>query len=75
MQTALRELQAPLVAVSGIAGYADMDKLTCRRMFDRFYVIGDGVSGARPGTGLMAPKVGIAAHMQANKILELLLEL
>ncbi len=71
----LKHLTAPIVAVSGIAGYQDVEKLLCRKLFDRLYVIGDGVTAAAPGMGLMAPKVGVAAHLQANKILELLLEM
>jgi sulfur carrier protein ThiS adenylyltransferase len=69
----LSKMDIPLVAVSGIAGYRDMDKLVCRCRLSKLFLIGDGTSAARPGQGLMAPKVGIAAHMQANKILELLL--
>ena len=69
----LRETNIPIVAVSGIAGHENADKLVCRKIMHRFYLIGDGISAARPGCGLMAPKVGIAAHLQANKILELLL--
>ncbi len=69
----LRSMNIPIVAVSGIAGYEDMDKMVCRQLFAKLYLIGDGASAAQPGRGLMAPKVGIAAHMQANKILELLL--
>lgn len=75
VETVLRELKNPIVAVSGIAGYSDADKLVCRERFHNFYVVGDGVTAAQPGAGLMAPKVGIAAHIQANKILELLLDL
>ena len=30
-------------------------------------------TGAAPSCGLMAPRVGIAAHMQANVVLRLLL--
>jgi sulfur carrier protein ThiS adenylyltransferase len=75
VETCLADLRKPVVAVSGIAGYADADKLVCREPMRNFYLIGDGVSAAQPGCGLMAPKVGIAAHMQASKILELLLDL
>ncbi len=74
VETTLRELKKPIVAVSGIAGYHDADRLICRKAGRHFYLIGDGKTAAKPGMGLMAPKVGIAAHLQANKILELLLE-
>ena len=75
VEIALRELRKPIVAVSGIAGYHDADKLICRNIRKQLYVIGDRISAAEPGNGLMAPKVGIAAHLQASKILELLMEL
>jgi sulfur carrier protein ThiS adenylyltransferase len=38
-----------------------------------FWLVGDGEAAARPGQGLMAPRVGIAAHHQANAVLRLLL--
>jgi len=71
--SSLRLFARPIVAVSGIAGHDDAGKLVCREVMDNLYLIGDGVSAAGPGRGLMAPKVGIAAHLQANKVLELLL--
>ncbi len=74
VEVALSRLTAPIVAVSGIAGYSDIGKVVCRQPMNRLYVIGDGESAACAGHGLMAPKVGVAAHLQANKILELLLE-
>jgi sulfur carrier protein ThiS adenylyltransferase len=73
VETVLTTLRKPVVAVSGIAGYHDAEKLVCREPMKNFYLIGDGVSAAQPGAGLMAPKVGIAAHLQASKILDLLL--
>jgi len=35
--------------------------------------VGDQKTEARPGVGLMAPRVGIAAHHQANLVLRILL--
>jgi len=32
-----------------------------------------GVTEARPGEGLMAPRVGVAAHHQANAVVRILL--
>jgi sulfur carrier protein ThiS adenylyltransferase len=75
VETVLRTLKKPIVAVSGIAGYNHAEKLVCRKIMKNLYMIGDGITAAAPGMGLMAPKVGIAAHLQANKILEILLEL
>jgi sulfur carrier protein ThiS adenylyltransferase len=38
------------------------------------YVVGDLKTRARPGCGLMAPRVGIVAHIQANLALRLIIE-
>ncbi len=71
----LSKFDIPVVAVSGIAGFENAHELKCRNLMKNLYVIGDGITAAAPGMGLMAPKVGIAAHMQASKILELLLKI
>ena len=65
--------QVPVVAASGLAGYAPSNSVTTRRAGTNFYLVGDGETAARPGEGLMAPRVGIAAHHQANAVLRLLL--
>ncbi len=62
----------PLVVGSGIAGYGRNNDIRTEREGD-LYICGDGVSEARPGRGLMAPRVGIAANHQANQVLEILL--
>lgn len=62
-----------LVAASGIAGYEPSNTIQTTRISERFYLCGDGISAAEPGRGLMAPRVGIAAHHQANTVLQLLL--
>jgi len=63
----------PLVAASGLAGFAPSNTVTTQRVGRNFYLVGDGETAARPGEGLMAPRVGIAAHHQANAVLRLLL--
>ena len=62
-----------LVAASGIAGYEPSNTIRTEKISDFFYLCGDGISAAEPGRGLMAPRVGIAAHHQANTVLQLLL--
>jgi len=62
-----------LVAASGIAGHESSNTIRTTRVTEKFYLCGDGVSAAEPGRGLMAPRVGIAAHHQANTVLQLLL--
>lgn len=63
------------VGASGLAGFEDNNTITTKRLHNNVYIIGDGESEAKPGQGLMAPRVGIAAHHQANQILRILLGL
>jgi len=65
--------QRPLVAASGMAGHGTANTITTRRAGSNFYLCGDGETGAAQGCGLMAPRVGVAAHHQANAVLRLLL--
>lgn len=65
--------QIPLVAASGLAGYGPANSITTRKTAKNLYICGDAVTAAEPGSGLMAPRVGIAAHHQANAVLRLLL--
>ena len=61
------------VGASGLAGYGDNNAIRTQKIKTNVYIIGDGTSAAGPGQGLMAPRVGIAAHHQANQILRILL--
>ncbi len=63
----------PLVAASGMAGYETSNSIRTQKVRNNFYLIGDQKTAARPGCGLMAPRVGIAANHQANAVLRLLL--
>lgn len=63
----------PLVAASGLAGHLPSNTVVTRRAGPRLIIVGDRVTGAAQGTGLMAPRVGVAAHHQANAVLRLLL--
>ncbi len=69
----LKRPDTPLVAASGMAGHGSSNAITTRRVARNFYLCGDGISAAQPGNGLMAPRVGIVAHHQANAALRLLL--
>ena len=64
--------ELPLVVGSGMAGYESSNTVRTRRA-GTLYVCGDETSEARPGTGLMAPRVGVCAHHQANMALRILL--
>ncbi|MFZ2948874.1 MAG: sulfur carrier protein ThiS adenylyltransferase ThiF [Desulfuromonadaceae bacterium] len=65
--------RSTVVAASGLAGYGPNNSIETRRVSPRLYLIGDAVSEAAPGNGLMAPRVGIAAHHQANQVIRILL--
>lgn len=71
VRTAMRG--TPLVTVSGLAGYGPADEIGVTRIFENIYLVGDRGTAAGPGCGLMAPRVCVAAGMQANVVLRLLL--
>jgi sulfur carrier protein ThiS adenylyltransferase len=62
-----------VVAASGVAGYGDNNEIKTTRFASTIFIVGDQKTAARPGVGLMAPRVGIAAHHQANTVLRILL--
>ncbi len=62
-----------VVAASGVAGYGDGNEIRVMELTRRLFIIGDAKSEARPGMGLMAPRVGIAAHQQANTVVRIIL--
>lgn len=61
-----------IVAASGVAGYGDNNAIRTTRFSSKIFIVGDQRSAAGPGMGLMAPRVGIAAHHQANVVLRLI---
>lgn len=62
----------PLILGNGMAGWGGNNLLGTRRL-GNLYVCGDESTEAGPGRGLMAPRVGAAACLQANQALEILL--
>jgi sulfur carrier protein ThiS adenylyltransferase len=62
----------PLVVGLGMAGFGKNDLLGTRRI-DNLYICGDGISEISDSLPPIAPRVGIVAHMQANQVLEILL--
>jgi len=64
---------APVVVATGLAGHAPSNTIVTQRLGQGIILVGDLVTAAQPGTGLMAPRVGVAAHHQANAVLRLLL--
>jgi len=65
--------QVAYVGSSGMAGFGDNNMIVTKTIHPGIYLVGDAVSGAKPGQGLMAPRVGIAAHHQANQALRIIL--
>lgn len=61
-----------LIVGNGMAGFGANELFKTRRI-GHLYVCGDERSEAGHGFGLMAPRVGVCAHMQANLALEIIL--
>ncbi len=75
VETALRALpEAAVIAASGLAGTGEANAIRTRRVNRRFWVVGDEISAAQPGVGLMAPRVMVAAGHQAVAVMRLLLD-
>ena len=65
--------QTYLVSGSGMAGYLSANTITTRRVFNRLYLCGDGVTDMADANGLMAPRVAVCANHEANMALRLIL--
>ena len=61
-----------LVAASGMAGMGSPNRIETRRITDRFYLCGDGVSDEEETMGLVAPRVMLCAAHQAQTVLRIL---
>lgn len=64
-----------LVAASGMAGFEGGNTIRTRKIMDKFYLCGDGVSDVADGIGLVAPRVMLCAAHQALTAIRLVLEL
>ncbi len=74
LRVALTDLKGiGYVGASGVAGFGENNAIRTSRIAAKVYLVGDGESAAAPGQGLMAPRVGIAAHQQANQAVRILL--
>lgn len=62
-----------IVAASGLAGYFSNNTIITKKITDKFYLTGDDVSAAQPGSGLMAPRAALAASHQANTVLRIIM--
>jgi sulfur carrier protein ThiS adenylyltransferase len=64
--------EKPLVIGLGVAGWGKNDIIHCRKV-DNMFICGDEISEIAPDMPPLAPRVGIVANMQANIVLEILL--
>ncbi len=63
----------PIVSASGLAGYYSSNLIKVRKVTPYLYIVGDEEYSTETGIGLMAPRVGIAANMQANTVLRIIM--
>jgi len=64
---------APVVTVSGLAGYGPANAITTERLAENLYVVGDLESDIRDGHSLLATRVMVAAAHEAHAVVRLLL--
>jgi len=65
----------PVVIGSGLAGWGRNETIRCRKIDNTIYVCGDETTAACDDFPPMAPRVGIVANMQANVVIEILMNL
>ncbi len=63
----------PIVSASGLAGYYSSNLIKVRKVTPYLYIVGDEEYSAEVGIGLMAPRVGIAANIQANTAIRIIM--
>ncbi|MFH0815597.1 MAG: sulfur carrier protein ThiS adenylyltransferase ThiF [Methanobacteriota archaeon] len=62
----------PIVAASGVAGWGTCESIEMRRI-PPLYLVEDKRAKSSDSGVLLAPKVGLLAHMQANMVMEIIL--
>lgn len=63
-----------LVAASGMAGFGSANDIRTRKITQRFYLCGDGVSDVADGIGLVSSRVMLCAAHQAHTVVRLILK-
>ncbi len=63
-----------IVTASGMAGWGRSNEMRVRKMGDRIVAVGDGESAVGASAAPHSPRVGIAAAMEANSVVALLLQ-
>ncbi|MBO6005124.1 MAG: sulfur carrier protein ThiS adenylyltransferase ThiF [Verrucomicrobia bacterium] len=72
---ALSKTNIPIVAASGLAGFGRSNDIRVRKVGSHLYLVGDLTSGISPELAPASPRVGIAASIQANTVIAILLGL
>ena len=72
---ALANSGIPVVAASGLAGFGKSNDIQIRKAGADLYLVGDLVSGISAKLSPFSPRVGIAAAMEANTVIAILLGL
>ena len=73
IETVLSEMPEKYLVVGlGMAGWGDSNTIHCRKV-DKMFICGDEISEISPELPPIAPRVGMVASMQANVVLEILL--
>ena len=65
----------PLVIGSGMAGWGNSESVRCRKIDNTLIVCGDESSEVSENLPPLAPRVGMVANMQANVVIEILMNL
>lgn len=74
VETVLAKMKGKrIVAASGMAGFGNSNAIQTKAVSENLIIAGDMETGIKPGLGLYAARVGIAANHQTNAILELLI--
>ena len=63
----------PVVAASGLAGFGNSNAVRLHKAGPHLYIVGDLASGVSPELAPASPRVGIAAAMEANTVIAVLL--
>lgn len=63
-----------LIAASGMAGLISPNLIKTRRVTERFYLCGDGISDVKDEIGLVSSRVMLCAAHQAHTVLRILAE-
>lgn len=67
------KLGKKLVVASGMAGWGNSNAMRARRMGENLVVVGDGETAVSEALAPQSPRVGIAAAMEANSAIALIL--